>query len=94
MDETQVQTLIERLGRLERKLTILYVVAFVALIGVVTTATVWLTRGSGRSEVRDRYECRREVAMMRYGSGHSEFGKIWRECMAARGYADVQSLEP
>ena len=72
----------------------LSVVALVALIGVVATATVWLTRGSGRLEVRDRFECRREVAMMRYGSGHSEFGKIWRECMAARGYADVQSLEP
>ena len=75
MDKTEVQTLTERLGRLERKLTILYILAFVAFIGVVATATVWLTRGSGRSEVSDRYECRREVAMMRYGSGHSEFEK-------------------
>jgi len=66
MDETKVQTLIECLGRIERRLTTLYILAFVALIGVVVTAGVWLTRGSGRVEVRDPYECRREVAMMGY----------------------------
>ncbi len=94
MDETKAQTLIQRLGRIERRLKMLYIFAFVVLIGVVVTVGVWFTRGSGRLEVRDRYECRREVAMMGYGSAHSEFKKIWRGCMAARGYADAEIPEP
>ena len=94
MDDTKAEALIQRLGRIERRLNVLYVLAFVVLVGAVVPAGVWLTRGSGRLEVRDRYECRREVAMMGYGSSHSEFKKIWRGCMAARGYADADTLEP
>jgi hypothetical protein len=94
MDEIKVQTLSERIGRVERRLIALYIFVVVALIGVVVTTAVWLIRGSGRLEVRDRYECRREVAIMGYGSSHSEFKRIWRNCMAARGHADVEIMEP
>ena len=93
MDDAKAEILIQRLDRIERRLHVLYVFASMVLVGAVVTAGVWLTRGPGRLEVRDRYECRREVAMMGYGSAHSEFKKIWRGCMAARGYADVEALE-
>ena len=50
MDETKAQTLIQRLGRIERRLKMLYIFAFVVLIGVVVTVGVWFTRGSGDSK--------------------------------------------
>jgi len=88
MNQPDYRTLEQRLDRLARAVRRLtYLVSGVFL--VLAAGAVWLLPGQDfhrRNEARDRYECSREVRMMRYGRTHSEFVPLWQSCMTARGY--------
>jgi hypothetical protein len=91
---SDTEKLLLRIQRVEQRLKLLYVVGFVTILACVGVVA-WAVRGAvGRDEVRDRFECRREVALMGYGSSHSEFKGLWRDCMAARRYTNVEEMRP